>query len=233
MWADQEKTRMSLRVMMLLVVISMMVVGVCVGQIQAPTPTSPSLVPVVSFELNWKVADPEWCLVSIDSERRVTYRSRPHSKENEEPVGEYSTEFTATEGTTREIFEKAEAAKYFKGDFELKAKNIAQTGVKTLKYSDGNLNTSTTFNQPADPAVADVTEMFQRISATMEMGRKLTYSLRFDKLGVDGLLKRMEEMKKSGMMIEVQALEPQLTTIIKDKSFMHVSRQRAQRLLGK
>jgi hypothetical protein len=223
---------MSLRVMLLLVVISMLSVGLCVGQVQAPTPTSPGIVPVVTFELNWKVADPEWYVVSIDSERRVTYRSRPHAQEHEEPAEIFSTEFTATEATTKEIFEKAKAAKYFEGEFESKAKNIAQTGVKTLKYSDGKLNTSTTFNQPTDPAVGDVTAMFQKISSTMEMGRRLTFSLRFDKLGVEGLLKRMEEMQKSGMMIEVQALEPQLTTIVKDKSFMNVSRQRAQRLLG-
>jgi hypothetical protein len=60
----------------------------------------------------------------------------------------------------------------------------------------------------------------------------LAYQTKFDKLGVDAILKRMEEMNKQGMLLEIQALEPILKQIATDRSFMNISRQRAQRLLG-
>jgi hypothetical protein len=44
-------------------------------------------------------------------------------------------------------------------------------------------------------------------------------------------LKRMEELDKQGVLLEIQAIEPVLKQIASDRSFMNIARQRAQRLL--
>ncbi len=195
------------------------------GQKSAP-------MPVVSFELNWKVADPQWYAITIEPTGRTSYVSKPKPSEGDTPGDPFKLEFTATEETRQRVFELAKQANYFKGDFEYKGKNIAQTGVKTLTYKDGEKQSQTSFNYSTNPAITELTSLFQRISGTLEAGRKLGYSLRFDKLGVDSQLKKLEDMKRMGALVEVQALEPMLKQIINDHSYMNVSRQRAQRLLG-
>lgn len=188
--------------------------------------------PVVSFELNWQLADPHWYEISMGPTGRTTYKSQPKPAMNDAAGDPFTIEFTATESTRERVFELAKQANYFKGNFEYKANNIAQTGKKTLRYKDANKQSETTFNYSTNPAITELTTLFQRMSSTMESGRRLSFSLRFDKLGVDDELKKLEQMKKMGSLVEVQALEPLLRKIIEDRSFMNVSRQRAQRLLG-
>jgi hypothetical protein len=66
----------------------------------------------------------------------------------------------------------------------------------------------------------------------MEFGRKLEHLYRFEKLGVDRELKRMEELKRSNQLPEVQALQPILKKIANDRAVVNVARQRALRLMG-
>lgn len=190
-----------------------------------------SAVPVITFEVSWKQVDPQWYEVAIESTGRMSYSSQPRVQEKETPGDPFLLKFTATEATRTRAFELAKALNYFQGNFEHKGK-VAQTGTKTLRYKDGEKVTETTFNYSSNPAILELTSMFQKISTTMEFGRRIAYHLRFDKLGVDAQLKRMEDLNKSGMLLEVQALEPLLKQIISDRSFMNLSRQRAQRLLG-
>ena len=141
-------------------------------------------------------------------------------------------EFTASEPTREKIFQLAKEANYFQGDFDFKKGRIARTGDKTLIYQDGNRHTQATFNWSQNQPVQQLTDLFQDISITMEFGRKLQHLYRFEKLGVDRELKRMEELKRSGKLIEVQALEPILKKIANDKTVVNVGRQRAFRLMG-
>lgn len=201
---------------------------------QTPVPQPPegtASVPVVTFELEWQQADPQWYAVSMASTGGVFYKSQSHINENEIPGDPYVVEFTASEATRTRVFELAKSLNFFKGNFEFKGK-VAKTGTKTLRYQGGNERTETSFNYSPNPNIMELSNTFQKISTTLEFGRRLAYHLRFDKLGIDAQLKRMEDLNKSGMLLEVQALEPLLKQIIADRSFMNVSRQRAQRLLG-
>jgi hypothetical protein len=187
-------------------------------------------VPVVSFELNWREADPQWYSVYVSSTGAATYKSQPHLQEHETAGDPFTMEFTASEETRTKIFELAKAVNYFQGDFEFKG-NIAKTGTKTLTYHDGEKQSHATFNYSGNSQLMQEVTIFQNISNTMELGRKLAFQIRFDKLGVDSVLKRMEELDKQGVLLEIQAIEPVLKQIATDRSFMNIARQRAQRLL--
>lgn len=196
-----------------------------------PTYTDESAaVPTISFELNWREADPQWYSVSISSTGVAIYKSQPHLQNNETAGDPFTMEFTATEETRIKIFQLAKAVNYFQGDFEFKG-NIAKTGTKTLTYRDGTKESHTTINYSGNSQLMQEVSIFQNISNTMELGRRLAYQIRFDKLGVDALLKRMEELDKQGSLLEIQAIEPVLKQIATDRSFMNIARQRAQRLL--
>lgn len=188
-------------------------------------------VPVVTFEQNWADANPRWYSISVASSGTASYQSQPHLEPNDVAGDPFKMEFTASESTRTQIFDLAKAVNYFGGEFEYKG-NIAKTGTKTLTYIDGKKQSQLAINYSSNSQLMQLISIFQNISNTMELGRKLAFQIRFDKLGVDATLKRMEEMNKQGMLLEVPAIEPVLKQIATDRSFMNIARQRAQRLLG-
>jgi hypothetical protein len=101
-----------------------------------------------------------------------------------------------------------------------------------LKYSEGARKTEATYNYSPNPAVQQLTAIFQNISATLEFGRRLEFYHHHQKLALEDELKRMEEMSKSKSLDEIQAVAPILQKIVADHSVLNVTRARAQRLLN-
>ena len=134
--------------------------------------------------------------------------------------------------TCKKIFDLAAKAKYFEGQVDSGNKKLASTGVKVLKYSDGAKKTEATYNYSPNPAVQQLTAIFQNISATLEFGRRLEFYHHHQKLALEEELKRMEEMAKSRNLDEIQAVAPILQSILADRSVLNVTRMRAQRLLN-
>lgn len=187
-------------------------------------------VAMVSFELHWKAADPQWYIINVESTGRASYQSQPRTETNETPGDPYMLKFTASQPSRTKIFEAAKALNYFQGSFESKYK-VARTGDKTLTYRDGDRTTKTTLNYSDNQQMNQLISLFQNMSATFEFGRRLEYDLRFDKLGLDSELKRMEQMQKDGMLAEIQVIAPILQRIISSSTTMNMTRSRAQRLL--
>ncbi|HEX8924614.1 MAG TPA: hypothetical protein VF786_02420 [Terriglobales bacterium] len=188
--------------------------------------------PLVTFELDWRAADPQFYTISIDSSGRASYCSEPHTEQGETPGDPFLMKFTADPRDTAEIFRLAQELNYFQGKLDDLGKKVAQTGIKTLRYRDGTRHTSTDYNASTNAKLNQLTSVFQRMSSTFELTRKLQNQLRFDKLGLDNTLKSMEELQKSGQLAELQAVAPTLSRIADDASVMHVARMRARRLLA-
>jgi hypothetical protein len=197
-------------------------------------------VPVVSFDVVWPSATPAHYAVAVESTGRAAYRAdNPDTAAKGEP---YVVKFTVSDATRHRIFELAQQARYFRGDFDYKKSRIADTGTKTLSYSEGpgevyfaptnGVRSQTTYNWSENHAIQQLTDIFQDLGATLEHGRKLSYLHRFDKLGLDAELKNMEEARKSGQLVEIQAIAPILRDIAQDYYVLRLARQRAERLLN-
>jgi hypothetical protein len=131
------------------------------------------------------------------------------------------------------VFQVADQLKHFNGNWDYKKGRIAFTGTKTLSFKDAGNGYSTTYNWSDNVQIQQLTALFQSISETIELGRKLADTYRFDKLGVDAVLKSMEEAAKSNQLAEIQAVQPILSKLAKDSSLMNISRRRAEFLLSK
>jgi hypothetical protein len=131
------------------------------------------------------------------------------------------------------IFGLAEQARFFNGQFDFTKHAIAQTGRKTLSYSDSVHHGSATYNYSEDPTIQQLTEIFQGISTTLEGGRKLEFDRRFDKLSLDQELRSLEQLSSDGHLQEVQAIAPLLQSIATDRTVLHIAQMRAQRILKK
>jgi hypothetical protein len=201
--------------------------------IAAASQAQPGAVPAtVSFSLDFPQSIPDHYVITVSSDRHASYQSTGKLTPQSDPGDPFTEDFTMSADTCKRIFELAAKAKYFEGQVDSGNKKLASTGVKVLKYSEGSRKTEATYNYSPNPAVQQLTAIFQNISSTLEFGRRLEFYHHHQKLALEEELKRMEEMAKSKSLDEIQALAPILQSIIADHSVLNVTRARAQRLLN-
>jgi hypothetical protein len=205
--------------------------------------TGSSPIPIVSFELERPGGQPPHYSIAVESTGRAAYRAEEQPGQGQDPGEPYVTKFTVSDPNKTRIFELAKQANRFNGKFDYIKSKIANTGAKTLTYSEGRLpdiyqypvkgvQNQTTYNWSENPAIQQLTQMFEGMAATLEFGRRMDFARRFDKLGLDAELKRLQEMQKSGQVDELQAIAPTLTNISNDVSVMHIARERARQILA-
>jgi hypothetical protein len=186
---------------------------------------------VVRFSLEWKIQNPPHYLIRIDSNGPATYDSQPTADADGASAPDpYHAEWTASEVTRSKVFDDLQKLNYLQGHYESKAK-VAQTGTKTLSYKDASHDTSATYNYSENPLIRDLTQMFQSIATTAEMGRKLEHDARFNKLGIDADLKSLQDEQRDGNAIELAAVQEILQKIADDPNMMRMSQQRAKAIL--
>ena len=185
--------------------------------------------PIVSFSLELAGAVPPYYSISVESTGNAAYRSSPVPGDIEGDP--YITKFVVSQAARTRIFELTKKLHYFKGDYAYRKGRLANTGAKTLYYTDAKTNNSTTYNYSSNQDVQELTKLFQGISTTLEFGRRLQYYYDHQKLGLDDELKRMDQMAEEGQLDELQAVAPILQKIADDPQVMHIDKQHAQRLL--
>jgi hypothetical protein len=185
----------------------------------------------VTFSLNFPTSDPEHYSISLDSDGRAKYECSARISEDSGEHETYQTEFHFSQGGRTRIFDLAAQSHYFSGKIDSGNHKIAFTGAKKLTYHDASRNNDAEYNYSTLAPVQQLTELFQRVAATMEFGRRLEHNRRYQKLALDDELKRMESQAQDNELAELQAIEPVLREVYEDTSVMNVVRARAQRLI--
>lgn len=186
---------------------------------------------VVTFTLDFPQSIPDHYSFSVSADGHASYDSTGKLTPDSDPGDSFHEEFTLSADTCKRIFDLSTKAKYFEGDIDSGKRNLASTGAKVLTYSNGSQKTKAAYNYSPNPAVQQLTAIFQNMSTTMEFGRRLDYFHRHQKLALEDELKRMEQMSKEKSLGEVSAVASILQVIVADKSVLNVTRARAQRLL--
>jgi len=187
--------------------------------------------PRITFIFDFPGSEPDHYVISIFADGHATYDS--HIKANDESEDDsFHFDFAISPSNRTRIFDLAKRAHYFEGEVDSKKRGVASTGVKTLKYTDTERNTQATYNYSRIPAVQELTDFLQRLSTTLEFGRRLEYDHRYQKLALDDELKRMEEMSKQNSLEGLSAVSPILEKIAADPSVVNPGRVRAQRLIA-
>jgi hypothetical protein len=201
----------------------------------------PVAAPTVRFTLDFPASNPLHYEVSIFADGHGSYSSqtRPDADSTSsvdpahDAIETYQTEFTASPSTAARIFELARQAHYFEGSLDSGKNNMAFMGAKTLGYDAPGHSTHAAYNYSSLPAVRQLTEIFQDLSAALDFGRRLDHDLHYQKLALEDELKRLEEMVNEGHLQGIFPLVPLLQKIVDDPAIVNVSRSRAQRLLAK
>jgi hypothetical protein len=185
----------------------------------------------VTFSLDFPDSSPEHYSIVVQSDGHAHYESSGKISADSDVRDDYQTDFTFSDATRARIFGLAAQAHYFSGKVDSGNKKLAFTGAKKLVYKDGQRSSSADYNYSQQPAVQQLTTLFQSLAATMEFGRRMTYFHHYQKLALDDELKRMEDQAKRGDLAELQAVSPVLKEIYDDTSVINVVRARARRIM--
>lgn len=187
--------------------------------------------PVVTFTLDFPGSQPEHYSLRVQSDGAAHYESTGRLSPDSDETDSFDLDFTASPSTRQKIFDLTAKVGYFQKDLDSHHKNIAFTGKKILSYKDAKRSGESTYNYSSQPAVQELTSLFQNLSSTLEFGRRLHYDHRYQKLALDEELKRMEAIARTSPPVELAAIAPILQQIIVDSTVLNVSRARAQRIL--
>jgi hypothetical protein len=139
---------------------------------------------------------------------------------------------TLSPATTESLFKIARSLDYFNIACASKAKNIADTGKKTLSYSGSDGHGSCLYNYSENKSVSQLTETFQAIAFTMDEGRKLDFMHRYDRLGLYSEIDSLRHEVEAKRALELGNISQSLTSIAQDEALMEKVRQRAVALLN-
>jgi hypothetical protein len=145
---------------------------------------------------------------------------------------EFHRQINISGATVARIFKLADQLDHFNKTCASKAKNIADSGTKTLTYSGPDGTGSCTYNYSEIKDVQALTDIFQAIAETMDQGRELDHLHRFDRLGLDAALKALADELGEGRALEVGTIATSLHSIAADPEVMERVRTRASAMLA-
>jgi len=190
---------------------------------------SPALA-TVTFTLDFPNSQPEHYSIRVQSDGAAHYESSGRLSPDFEETDNFAFDFTVTANRRQKIFDLTAKAGYFHRDLDSHRKGLAFTGKKTLAYKDAQRAGESTYNYSSNASAEELTDLMQRLAATLEFGRRLDYDHHYQKLALDQELKRMEEMAHGNQLGEIAAIQPILDQIVADPAVINVTRARAQRL---
>lgn len=214
--------------------------GVVLAQTASPAATAGSTQPEVSFQFDRKgVPVPHYVIVlredgsgRYQADEAQMAPSMQSSSAMQYVGGKHiDRSITLSPATTEKIFKAARAVNFFNIECASKAKNIANTGDKTLSYSGSDGKGSCGYNYSENKNVSMLTDMFLAISFTMDEGRRLEFLHRYDRLGLDAEMNSLASEAQAGRALELGTIAPTLDAIAGDTALMQRVRLRAEKLL--
>jgi hypothetical protein len=133
--------------------------------------------------------------------------------------------------TVAKIFKQARALEHFNIACASKAKNIADTGKKTLTYVGADGQGSCVYNYSDNKNVTSLSDMFLAIAFTMDEGRRLEFFHRYDRLGLDEEMTTLTHEADEGRALELGTIAPTLISIESDTALIQRVRLKAGKLL--
>jgi hypothetical protein len=134
--------------------------------------------------------------------------------------------------TIAKVFKAARELNYFNVECASKAKNIANTGKKTLNYSGADGHGSCVYNYSENKNVEMVGDTFIAIAYTLDEGRRLEFLHRYDRLGLDAEMAGLAQQIDEGRALEVATISQTLAAIADDTAVMQRVRLRATKMLA-
>jgi hypothetical protein len=169
--------------------------------------------------------------MSVGEDGTGRYVAKVASRDGSSPPQEVTQTFAVSAKTAGMIFETARGLNRFDTACQAKVKNVASTGAKTLAYAGGDGKGGCAYDYADSRQVQAVTNAFYGMAMTLDLGRKLEWDHRYDRLGLDKDMQSLTQLTASGGAIEPGAIAATLRSIAEDTQLLQRVRLRAAGLL--
>ena len=178
-------------------------------------------VPRLDYTKFFKGSVPEYVSIAIEKSGQVTYQE---AADDERPI-----RFQISPDQVNEFFALAGKLDRFTRPLESPLK-VAHMGIKTFRIEDGATKSEVKFNYSDDSDARELADRFERITDTEQNFINLERAVKFDKLGVNQALLLLQSTYEKKRLIAPEQFLPLLNRVIKNESYMHMSRERASSL---
>ena len=179
--------------------------------------------PTVFFSRTLAGSVPPYVQVTLERDGRATYRESV-SDPDEVPIL-----FQLRQPEVDEIFDLVAKVDFFQKPLESGLK-VANMGMKVLRYSDGTQTNEQKFNYSQDLNASLLADWFGRIIETELHFINLERTVRFDKLGVNQVLLRLQSSMEKNRVVAAEQFLPLLDRVVKNDSYLNMARERADAL---
>jgi len=176
--------------------------------------------PRVTYTKSFPGSDPAYMAITVDKDGATTYRET----KDEEPET-----FKLEPGALQAIFDLADKLDHFKRPLESGLK-VAKIGDKTFRWENGSEASEVKFNYSLDENAKLLQDWFERISESERAMMNLRRAIRFDKLGVNDAVLRVDTAWSQKRLLGREQFLPLLDRIAKNEGFVNLARDRAARL---
>jgi hypothetical protein len=178
--------------------------------------------PRTTFSKSFPGSVPPYIEITVDRSGAAEYK--------EDPKDDNPLKFQLSQSDADTIFGLVDRLDHFARPLESGLK-VANMGLKTFRYAgDDGASHEVKFNYSEDLEAKTLLDWFERISETERILIELERSVRFDKLGVQDAILRVEVERDQKRLVAEEQFLPMLDRIVKNESYLHMARTRAAAL---
>jgi hypothetical protein len=166
---------------------------------------------------------------SIPPYVEISVQQNGEAEYKEDPNDENPLKFKLSEADATTMFDISDKLNHFTGTLESGMK-VAFMGKKTFRWEGAGGPHSATFNYSEDLDTKTLLDWFERIAETERALIDLERSVRFDKLGVQDSILRIEVTRNQKRLVAEEQFLPLLDRVVKNEKYLHMARARAAAL---
>lgn len=183
--------------------------------------------PTVTYRKVFKSSYPEFTEIKVTPSGACTADVRSL---DDDPSPQ---DFQISTALAGKIFSLAQQLHDFNGVNLDLHRRIANLGQKTFEYENGAEKHETTFNYTLDETASQLEDLMEGLAREQMDFSDLQRTMRYDRLGVNDVLMRVEADYSGKLLPDPQRLLPLLDQIAADEKFIDLARQKARILAGK
>lgn len=185
------------------------------------TPLMASAQPRITFTKSFPGSTPAYVEISVNKAGEAEYK--------EDPKDENPLKFRMSEADTATIFSLSEKLNHFAEPLDAGLK-VAFMGKKTFRWEGEGGPHESSFNYSENLEAKVLLDWFERISETERDLIELERAVRFDKLGVQDAILRIEVTRDQKRLVAEEQFLPLLDRVVKNEAYLHMARTRAAAL---
>jgi hypothetical protein len=139
--------------------------------------------------------------------------------------------FRLSSGVTEKLFFLAHEMHNFQ-DVSLEShKRVADLGLKTFKYVDGNQTYQCQFNYSTNRNAEELENLFEDLGAVERHIAALDYAMKYDHLGLPRVLSLIQIDLANKALLDPQLMTGTLEAVAHNPSYLHIAQVRAREIL--